>query len=748
MRFHLLLWFAMIALAVPPVAAEEAGPVPLTLEEIFAGDALDGHLPGRVMWLPDGEHFISRRLREGKTYLVEESAETGETREIVDWGGMQDKLLAERPGYVRPLAGDPNASGGQRWRPALSPDGRWLVGSAADDLFALDLKTGLWHWLTDKPGQELFPSFSPGGQTLAFVREGQIHLLSIADGSERRITSSPSGSGIQNGMADWVYEEELGIQRSFWWRPQGTHIAFVQYDTSPVGVYPIVNDLGDYGALERQRYPLAGTANSKVRLGLIDLGTGRIKWIQTPAEADNYLVRVGWTPDGSKLWYQWLNRDQTVMELRFADPGSGRSTTVLREQDRAWVNDLGGPVFVSEGRFAWVSEREGWRHLYLYDSAGHLLRRLTSGEWEVREVYGPDGSGRRLLYQSNQPDPRERQIYSIALDGGSPRPLTAEPGTHDALLAPGGRYFLDTYSSLETPPRVDLRDAEGKALRVVVEGAIPALDRHALAPYRSHRLKAEDGTWLYSIRLEPPHLEPGRRYPVLLYVYGGPESQLVTNRWGGSRHLFYQYLAQEGFIVFWLDNRGTTGRGRDFERVIHRRLGEIELRDQLAGVEYIKSLPYVDPERIGVYGGSYGGTMTLLAMLRAPKTFRAGIAYAPVTDWRLYDSIYTERYMDQPEDNEEGYRESAPLTYADRLQGDLLLFHGTMDNNVHVQNTMRLVDAFVTAGKSFHLMLYPGIRHGIRISSHVRLPFHREKVRFLLKYLAGKESPSEITEKP
>ncbi|MFQ5791474.1 MAG: prolyl oligopeptidase family serine peptidase, partial [Acidobacteriota bacterium] len=363
------------------------------------------------------------------------------------------------------------------------------------------------------------------------------------------------------------------------------------------------------------------------------------------------------------------------------------------------------------------------------------VRRLTGGPWQVEAVYGLDAAKTQVFFQATEKDPRERHVYRVKLDGTGLTRISKEAGTHRALLAPGGDYWIGTFSSISTPPRIELLRGDGERVRTLSAGTIPALDRYELGPIELGTLHTDDGETLYTSLIKPPDFDPSKKYPVLVYVYGGPRAQMVRNRWGGRRSLFFHYLAQQGLVVFWLDNRGSWGRGKAFEAVIHRKLGEWELKDQVTGVEYLKGQPWVDGERIGVYGGSYGGYMALTCMLKAPEHFKVGIAYAPVTDWRFYDTIYTERDMDTPRDNPEGYRRSAPLHFASGLRGKLLLFHGTMDNNVHLQNTVQMIEELVKAGKQFELMLYPRVRHGIR-TSRFKLHFHKQKAEFLVRNLA------------
>ncbi len=731
-------WVCLLAaplLAASAQAAAAADEAALTLEALFDSPAFNARAPEELHFAPDGRSLVYRvDGPDGQSAWWREDVGTGAKSKLCDWGVARGELLAQRSRYVAPPMDDPNAGNTARSKLAWSPDGTQLAGLLSGDLYLLDLTSGHARFLTDDAALELFPTFSPDGARLAYVKDGELWSTALRAGGVRRLTDRGGQSALLNGMADWVYEEELDVQRSFWWSPDGRSLLFVQYDQSPVSVYPLVDELDLPARLEEQRYPQAGSANARVRLGLAAAdGTGT-SWIDLGAEPDFYLARAGFTPDGAHVWYQWLSRDQKRLELRLADVTTGASRRVLAEGAPTWVNVRDDLVFVDAERFVWTSERDGFRHVYLYRLDGVLQRRLTTGAWQVERVYAVDVPRQRVVFQATEKDARERHVYAVGLDGSGFTRLTHEAGTHVADFAPGGGVFVDKFSSAARPPRLELRAADGSVRRVLDDGALPGLVRTGPTRIEFGSVAADDGTPLATALIKPRAFDPSRRYPALLYVYGGPHAQDVRDEWGGMLHLFLRYLADQGLIVFFLDNRGSWGRGHAFEAAVRGRLGELESADQLAGVRHLKSLPFVDGARIGVYGGSYGGFMGLSLLLRAPDVFRAGVAYAPVTDWRLYDTLYTERYMGTPRDNAEGYRLSAPLERAAQLRAKLLLFHGTLDNNVHPQNTLLFADALREAGKPFELMLYPRVRHGIR-RSRAKLDFHRRVAEFLLREL-------------
>ena len=723
-----LVLFSLLASAQEPLKRP-------TLEALFEDKALEVERLDNLMWLPDGEHILYWTSRGGVNELWRQSIANGDRVLVADWTVVLEHLTEQRPDWHKPDPDNVNSSASHRTTPVLSPNGTLLAGGAAGDLYLFDLETGSARFLTGDAEQEIFPAFSPDGSKLAFVKMGDIYWLDLESGVVHRVTDRGESRSLLNGVADWVYEEELDVEQSYWWSPDGARIAYLQFDDSPVGIVPITGDTMPYPELEDQFYPKAGTSNPVVRLGVVGRDGGEPMWIDTGI-GDFYLPRAGWTPD-DRVWVQRLNRDQTVLDLMVADPATGSVKILVTENDSAWINVRDDLRFLEDGRFLWTSERDGWRHLYLYSAGGTLERRLTSGEWQIENVYGVDEAQDAAFFQANLNDPRQWHLYSVSLNDGKIELLGNQPrGVHDGHLSPDGAYMVDVWSTLDTPPRADLVTASGKIERRLWQSG-DELSGWDLLPMELGSITADDGTELYSLLMRPRDFDPTTKYPVVLYVYGGPNSQLTKDSWGGSIHSTYRLLAEMGIATFLVDNRGTWGRGHAFETAVHRRLGELEVADQLAAAEWLKSQAWVDPDRIAVYGGSYGGYMTLLLLFQAPNTFRAGIAYAPVTDWRLYDTIYTERYMDTPQDNPEGYKASAPLTYADNLEGALLLAHGAMDNNVHLQNSLQLIGRLAAADKEFELMIYPRTRHGVRRSKFA-LHFHRLKVDFLERNLLEK----------
>ncbi|MCC6172298.1 MAG: DPP IV N-terminal domain-containing protein, partial [Gammaproteobacteria bacterium] len=555
------------------------------------------------------------------------------------------------------------------------------------------------------------------------------------------------GGTVSFGVAEFVAQEEMDRSTGYWWSPDETRIAFTRVDEAPVDELERFEILADSVRVIRQRYPAAGRPNADVQLFVATLDRNddaaaaalpaTEARIDTGGPADGYLARVDWFPDSAALALQWQSRDQKQLALRRADPATGRSRELLLERSDTWVPLHDELVFLPRRRaFLWASERSGQRHLYLYDYEGRLLRPVTAGDWMVtgdggeRAIEAVDERSGRVWFTANRESPLERHLYVAPLDGprepaaieAGIRRLSSGAGWHSVTMAQDARRWLDLHSDPDTPPSLTLRRADGRALATLVPNRLDA--DHPYAPFRdAHRptefgtLRAADGQILHWQMLRPPGMQPGRRYPVIVDVYGGPGLQRVKRAWGGfprsNEGFFRQYLAQQGYVVFALDNRGSGFRGTAFEGALHRRLGRVEIDDQVRGVEYLRTLPFVDAARIGVFGWSYGGYMALLAMLRAPQHFAAGVAGAPVTDWSLYDTHYTERYLGTPADNAAGYREAGVLTHAVGLQGPLLVMHGMADDNVLFTHSTALFKRLQDLGKPFEAMPYPGSKHGL-----------------------------------
>ena len=568
------------------------------------------------------------------------------------------------------------------------------------------------------------PTISPSGAAVAYVRDQNLYVYDIAAKSESQLTRDGTGP-VKNGMAEFVAQEEMDRSTGYWWAPDGRHIAFVRVDESPIKVTERFEISADNVATFPQRYPAAGTPNVLVRLGVSDVQTHEVTWMDLGAEQDIYLARVDWLPDGKTLAVQRESRDQRQLDLLFADIGTGQSRTVLTETSKTWIDLHHELTFLKYAReFVWASSRDGYQHLYLYDYDGHLIRQLTAGSWMVddfraRATMGIDEKARLIYFTATERSPTERHLYRTSLDTADPHSvhrITQEAGVHAISMSPDTRFYVDSFSSVANPSQVTLHAADGGLMATLLENRLDA--QHPDAPYLADNslpefgtLTAVDGQTLYYRLYKPVHFDANKRYPAIVDVYGGPGTQRVLNNWSGAS--FTQILTRAGYVVFQLDNRGSAFRGTAFQAPIHDKLGDAEVADQVLGARWLGSQTFVDSNRIGVWGWSYGGYMTLMLMFKAPEVFKAGVAGAPVTDWSLYDTHYTERYLDQPQHNADGYAASSVFPFVSGLKGSLLVMHGMADDNVLFLNSTKLFRKLQDLNKPFDVMVYPGAKHGL-----------------------------------
>jgi dipeptidyl-peptidase-4 len=495
----------------------------------------------------------------------------------------------------------------------------------------------------------------------------------------------------------------------------------MQFDIAREMTYPQVSLTGLRAIAEPERYPQAGTANADVHVGVVPATGGATRWMDLGETRGFLIPRVHWTPDSTRLAIERMNRVQNHLDLLLADATFGTSRTILSEADPYWINHNDLFHFVGKDEFLWGSERDGHQHLYLYSLEGQQRKRLTEGEWEVTRVTGVDESQQKVYFVSTEASPLDRELYSVKLNGKDRTRISREAGTHEISMDPTAEYYLDTFSSLTETPRSDLYTIAGEKWSGFRARKTAFSDEYALLPVETVQLKAQDGKLLYGRLIKPANFRAGEKYPAIVIVYGGPGVQTVTNAWDAYDLELAQPLAARGYVIWVLDNRGSTGRGHAFETPIYHRFGKTELADQLEGVRYLIAQGFVDPARVGIYGWSYGGFMTLYSLLNAPDVFRAGVAGAPVTNWRNYDTIYTERYLGLPSENTEGYRASSPVEYAAKLKAKLLIVHNIEDDNVLFQNTVQMTDALEQAGKLFHMVIYTGKSHGVTGAAHKQL---------------------------
>ena len=708
--------FALVAILSPSSAAQQAAAAPgkaLTVERIYSQPSLSGRLTRGLVWTPDGKalsYFETKGSgKEARTELWVMDAANGERRLLVASDKLESILPVDTSRPTQATGLGRRAPSQYQW----APDGAGILFQGPTALAWLDVKSQTTRTLVSGKATLVDPKISPDGRNVSFVRDHNVWLVNLAGGKERAVTQGGTEE-IRKGELDWVYPEELDIKTAYWWSPDSSAIAYLEMDERKVSQYPLVDFSSPSGEAEMERYPTAGGANPVVRVFVVPVKGGEPRVMDTGAETDIYIPRVNWLTDSKHLAIQRLNRTQTALDLLIADGTTGKTRTILSENDANWINLSDDLYFLSDGkRFLWSSERSGYRHLYLYDLEGKQLAQLTKGEWEVSAVDAVDEAKGLVYFTATEKSPLERHLYRLALDGTGFTRLTKDEGTHAAVLAPNATAFYETYSNAATPPRQDLYRADGARLATINENKIAELADYHLSPMEFLTVKSRDGVQLNASIIKPPDFHPQTKYPVLVYTYGGPHAQVVRNGWGGANFLWHQLMAQKGYIIFSLDNRGSGGRGHAFETPLHFRMGAHELSDQRDGVQYLKALSYVDSNRIGVWGWSYGGYMTLHAMFEAGGDFKAGFAGGPVTDWRYYDTIYTERYLGLPQKNEKGYQDSSPVKYASQLKGKLLIAHGTGDDNVHFANTLAVINDLIEAGKYVEVLAFPGRGHGV-----------------------------------
>lgn len=567
-------------------------------------------------------------------------------------------------------------------------------------------------------------TLSPGGGYIAYIRSQNLYYYEIAAQREKALTND-GGAAIKNGMAEFIAQEEMDRSAGYWWAPDGRHIAFARVDESPVALTSRFEIAADNFATFEQRYPSAGGANVNVRLGVVEIDSGATTWIDLGPDADVYLARVDWLPDGKTIAVQRESRSQRRLDLLFADIETGSSRVILTETSDVWVELHHELTFLERTpEFVWASARDGFQHLYLYDIAGQLKRQLTAGGWSVddfrgRAIKGIDEKNRLIYFSATEKTPVERHLYRTSLDTSDPREITRisrEDGLHSIVMSQHTKFYVDNFNSAEQPPQVSLHEADGRRIAFLIENRLD--DRHPDAPYVADNsvpqygtLEAIDGQSLHYRIFTPHNFDPKIRYPAIVDVYGGPGVQRVVNSWSGAT--FTQILTRAGYVVFQLDNRGSAFRGTAFQAPIRGRLGNVEVTDQILGARWLASRGFVDPARIGVWGWSYGGYLSLMLMFQAPQLFRAGVTGAPVTDWSEYDTHYTERYLDRPQDNAAGYNASSVFPYVEALAGELLVVHGMADDNVLFLHSTKLLRKLQDLGKPFQVMVYPGGKHGL-----------------------------------
>ena len=690
MRYLPAVLWALWAL---PTAAQQ-----LSMDAIF-GDTGERR-PSALSWSPDGTRLAYLWGDDEERALWVVDARTGEYRPKIK--------LAELAEQIDGLGIDT-----YHWMPAADS----VLIESGGDLFVASLGDASVRRLTETDAVEADPKPSPDGDRVAFVRGEDLWMVDVASGDETRLTHGGEPGVLLHGQTDWVYWEELWGRDStgYWWSPEGDRIAYYEFDERPVREYALVDFQQHYPDVEWQKYPKAGEDNPVVRVGVLALESGETTWMATGDDQEWYLPRVDWLPGGG-LAVQRLDRDQSRLDLLRCDAGSGLCETWVSERRDTWVDVSDDYHFLADGRLIWPSERSGWNQLYLIEASGEVANTISAADGAVTALAGVDADG-AVIYQGYSAPPLGalgRQLHRVSLSGDTGELISASDGWTSTLLAPGGRFRIDTTSTASIPPIQVLRRSDDTEVGRLPYQA-PDFDLGALPQREFFTFRDAEGRDLPASMIRPTDFDPTRSYPVIMYHYGGPESQVILDAWSmRSRELWTRMMAERGFVMFSVDNPGSNYFGQQGADQLHRRFGAVNLAAQQAGVAHLATLDWVDTDRIGLWGWSGGGSNTLYSVLNSPGTWRAAVSGAPVTDWRLYDTIWTERYLDHPEDNPEGYRDSSAVTWAGQLDDALLLVHGTADDNVHPQNSLVMTQALVEAGVPFDLAIYPRQKHGLR----------------------------------
>jgi dipeptidyl-peptidase-4 len=713
-----LLWFSGLLLILSAsVQAQDVSR--LTLDQLFTDFAFSDQDFGPARWLDGQTYTTLEPSPSGGTDLVRYDAPTGTHSVLVP---ARDLVPAGRSEPLR-IANYHWSNDHQQLLIFTNTRRVWRINTRGD-YWVLDLRTKALQKLggTAPEATLMFAKFSPDGTRVGYVRENNLYVESLADGRITQLTHDGTRT-IINGTFDWVYEEEFGLRDGFRWSPDGTRIAYWQLDASGIRDFLLLNNTDSlYSFVVPIQYPKVGTTNAAGRVGVVSAGGGTTTWFEPSQDLRNhYIARMEWVERTDELLLQHLNRKQNTLEVILANVHTGQMRTILTEQDSAWVEVVDDLRWLDGGqRFTWVSERSGWRHVWLVSRDGQQMRNLTPGAVDVIRVVQIDTRGGWLYYIASPDNPAQRYLFRTRLDGrGTPERLSPadQPGTHTYNLAPGGAWAIHSFSSFTTPPIIDVvRLPAHTPVQTLVDNAAlrERLASVALGQSRFFRVDIGAGVLLDGWEIRPPEFDPARKYPVLFYVYGEPAGQTVLDQWDGFTTLWHHLLAQQGYVVISLDNRGTPApRGRHWRKQIYGAIGVQASADQAAANRVIRQWPYVDSTRIGIWGWSGGGSMTLNMLFRYPDLYQTGMSVAPVPDQRLYDTIYQERYMGLPQENAEGYRLGSPITFAENLRGNLLVVHGTGDDNVHYQGTERLINTLIAHGKDFTMMAYPNRSHGI-----------------------------------
>jgi dipeptidyl-peptidase-4 len=607
--------------------------------------------------------------------------------------------------------------------------------SSISDYYVYDLKSNTIELLTNK-GKIRLAEFSPDGNNVVFIKDNNLIIKNLINKIENNITTDGKQNHIINGSTDWVYEEEFGITKGFFWSPDGKKVAYYRFDESNVKEYNMQMWGNLYPEDYRYKYPKAGEDNSIVDIYVFDITTGKSVKMDLGKETNQYIPRIKWTNENNTLAVYRLNRLQNFLEMLYCNANDGSSKVIYSEKNKYYIEINDNLNFLPNGNFVLTSEIDGFNHIYLYDKTGKLIKQLTSGKWDVDEIKGIDTKQNIIYYTAARTAAYNKDLCSVNIDGSRNYIISTGKGNNKAEFSSNFKYYISTFSDANTPNIYTINTSNGKEIKVLENNQKLAntIKQYNFQPKEFGKFTTEQGIELNYWMIKPANFDISRKYPVLMYVYGGPGHNTVTNSYTFSDLSWFQMLAQQGYIVISVDNRGTGNRGEEFKKCTYMELGKLETEDQIAAAKYFGNQSYIDKNRIGIFGWSYGGYMSTLCMTKGADYFKAGIAVAPVTNWRYYDNIYTERFMRTPQENPSGYDDNSPINHVKKLKGKYLLIHGTGDDNVHVQNSMDLITALVNANKQFDMFLYPNKNHSI-FGGYTRYHLYKKMTDFILNNL-------------
>ncbi len=682
---------------------------PFSLEELYGTTAFDEHPLDNIEWMPDSKAFTYTENSRDTDYpnIYRHDVHSGETSLLLHASELEyNKIPINMSGY--------------HW----THDGKYLLiagpsssiwrHSSQAPYYLMNVETKKITALAGNSSGLRNVKLSPDGSMVGYVQNHNIYIMNLSSGVITALTKDGTDN-ILNGEFDWVYEEEFGLADAWRWSPDSKSIAFWRFDQTRVLEFNLVDETSYYNNVLKLKYPKVGGENAIVKIGVIDLKKRRTKWIDLGEDQDIYIPRIFWTNSSSTLGLVRLNRAQNHLDMLMANTKNGRSKIIVSDDDTCYVDVQHDISFLNNtDEIVFSSESSGYRHAYIYDYAGKLIQQVTRGQWEITEIVGVDEKENWLYFYGKKDSPLEQHIYRVKLDGTNLTRISPEAGWHTPLFSPDYKYFIDTYSSVATPAKSVLNNSDGSHIRVLNDGGIEGLVKREYVYPEFLKITSSDGVELNAYLMKPHNFDPNKKYPVLVFGYGGPGSQKVVNKWGDYRSKWHQYMIQQGYLIFCLDNRGTGGRGKAFENLAWGDLSKWSIHDQIEGAKYLQSLPFVDRERLGFWGWSGGGYLTIGLLTRAADYFRVGIAVAPVTDFKTYDTIWTERHMGLLERNAEGYAKSNHNNYAHLLRGKLLIIHGTQDDNVHYQNTLFFVNRCIELNKPVDSFFYPNRNHSIQ----------------------------------